>query len=285
MADEPREHSVENGIVRKFSVSQAKTFMACPRKWHFLKVQHREEPKTKAAEKGDKGHKRIETYLETGVDVLGKFERAGLQYMPIPGPDLLVEEKFGATPLESEGVPFTGRIDVANPRILPWRTLKITDWKFSSDPRRWAAKAEDLISARTEAGIQTMGYGMWALNARRRFGWDFDFVEVEHVYFAMEGRPDSFQIRATVPVDKIESEWQTVRPLMREVKDVAKESDWRRVPATKDEEVCRSKYGGCPFLAECKGGRSLIARAKTTKQKNTEQKLWDFLAASPKAQE
>jgi hypothetical protein len=273
------QRAVENGVIRQFSVSQAKMFLGCRRKWHFNKVQGKKTEDTAAAKKGGAGHKRIEVYLETGKDVLDRFERVGLQYMPIPGPDLMIEEPFGEEgdkSLTADGVPFMGKIDVVNPRPLVNRVLKLTDWKFSNDPRQWAAKAEHLGNTKEEAGIQMIGYAKWARNVTAKYGWEFDRVELEHVYFALKGRPDSFVVRQVVEVDKVESEWQFVDSLLREAKDVAKESDWQKVPATTDEDECR-KFGGCPFFTECKGGITAIAKAKTT---NQGKQTWAFLAAS-----
>lgn len=265
-----RAYAVVDGEIKAFSASQGRLYMMCPRAWHFNKVQRKKMPQTKAANEGDQHHKRVETYLNTGLDVLDKWERIGVQHMPIPGPDLLVEEKFGETPLEAEGVKFTGKIDCITPRELPHGVLKIQDWKFSGEPRKWSAKAEELTDVTTDVGFQTVGYAKWALNARARFGWNFEQLELEHVYFAMKGRPDSFPVRARIDVESVERQWEDkVRPLMREIKDVAKETDWTKVPAATDEQESCRKYGRlCPFYAECKGAFALIAGANTSRSTN-----------------
>lgn len=92
--------SVRDGIVRYTSVSQITNFDpsqfgGCNRRWWLDKIGRIKTPQTAAQDTGVQIHGQIETYLTTGEDVLGIVARAGMRFIPKPGPGLHVEMAFG----------------------------------------------------------------------------------------------------------------------------------------------------------------------------------------------
>lgn len=92
--------SVRDGIVRYTSVSQITNFDpsqfgGCNRRWWLDKIGRIKTPQTAAQDTGVQIHGQIETYLTTGEDVLGIVARAGMRFLPEPGPGLHVEMAFG----------------------------------------------------------------------------------------------------------------------------------------------------------------------------------------------
>lgn len=92
--------SVRDGIVRYTSVSQITNFDpsqfgGCNRRWWLDKIGRIKTPQTAAQDTGVQIHGQIETYLTTGDDVLGIVARAGMRFLPKPGPGLHVEMAFG----------------------------------------------------------------------------------------------------------------------------------------------------------------------------------------------
>lgn len=188
--DETQRHgrSVVAGVIQRLSVSQLKKHKLCPRAWFFQKVLRLPEPSTVAQNIGTEGHAQIEHYVSTGENVLGVFAMAGFHLLPVPGPDLMVEQQLdGDPPLTAGGVPFTGFIDLVNPRRLASEgVLRVTDHKFTSNVASNAATAEQLANADTEAGLQMVGYGTWALRHESRFP-GLRTLELEHIYYQTRG--------------------------------------------------------------------------------------------------
>lgn len=86
--------------IRYTSVSQITNFDpsqfgGCNRKWWLDKIGRIKTPQTAAQDTGVQIHEQIETYLTTGDDVLGIVARAGMRFLPKPGPGLHVEMAFG----------------------------------------------------------------------------------------------------------------------------------------------------------------------------------------------
>ena len=94
--------AVINGIVQYLSVSAIQKFNpesdgGCPRRWYYQYIMGKKEPSTPALELGIKEAKNLEIYLKTGEDVLTMITRPGKKYLPLPGPDLEVEQLLGDT--------------------------------------------------------------------------------------------------------------------------------------------------------------------------------------------
>ncbi|TQF16145.1 hypothetical protein FJV41_09950 [Myxococcus llanfairpwllgwyngyllgogerychwyrndrobwllllantysiliogogogochensis] len=256
-AEGPRRRAVDGGVLNFLSVSQLKQFSLCPRRWYFVKVLRLPEPETKAQALGVEGHAQLEHYLRTGEDVLGDVARAGRHLLPAPGADLLVEESFGTpSPLSADGVPFIGHIDLINPRRLAEGVLRVTDHKFSSNVGRYAATPAQLVDANTEAGLQMVGYGVWAALSDARFP-GVRVLELEHLYFQTRGARRAASVLASVSVEHVSREWtQKVVPMVRRMREVARAT--RTADAPPNFGACE-KYGGCPFKAQCLSGERTMS--------------------------
>jgi len=256
--DEQPKHgrSVVAGVIQRLSVSQLKKHKLCPRAWFFQKVMRVPEPSTGAQKVGTDGHAQIEHYISTGENVLGVFALSGGHLLPLPGPDLLVEQQLdGDPPLMAGGVPFNGFIDLVNPRRLATEgVLRVTDHKFTSSVADYAATAEQLANADTEAGLQMVGYGRWALAQGERFP-GLRMLELEHIYYQTRGPRLAESVLVSVPVEHIAHEWKSkVEPQVEQMKTHAQAARASDVPANFGP-AC-SKYGGCPFMAKCLSGES-----------------------------
>ncbi|NTX51131.1 PD-(D/E)XK nuclease family protein [Myxococcus sp. CA039A] len=255
--ESPRRRAVDGGVLNFLSVSQLKQFSLCPRRWHFAKVLRLPEPETKAQALGIEGHAQLEHYLRTGEDVLGDVARAGRHLLPAPGADLLVEESFGTpSPLSADGVPFIGHIDLINPRRLAEGVLRVTDHKFSSNVARYGATPTQLADASTEAGLQMVGYGVWAALSDARFP-GVRVLELEHLYFQTRGAKRAASVLASVSVEHVTREWtEKVVPMVRRMREVARAT--RTADAPPNFGACE-KYGGCPFKAQCLSGERTMS--------------------------
>ncbi|MCP3163318.1 PD-(D/E)XK nuclease family protein [Myxococcus qinghaiensis] len=256
-AEGPRRRAVEGGVLNFLSVSQLKQFSLCPRRWYFVKVLRLPEPETKAQALGVEGHSQLEHYLRTGEDVLGDVARAGRHLLPAPGADLLVEEPFGTpSPLSADGVPFIGHIDLINQRRLSEGVLRVTDHKFSSNVARYGATPAQLSDASTEAGLQMVGYGVWAALSDARFP-GVRVLELEHLYFQTRGAKRAASVLASVSVEHVTREWtEKVVPMVRRMREVARAM--RTADAPPNFSACE-KYGGCPFKAQCISGERTMS--------------------------
>lgn len=254
--DETQKHgrSVVAGVIQRLSVSQLKKHKLCPRAWFFQKVLRFPEPTTGAQKVGTDGHAQIEHYIATGENVLGAFAMAGLHLLPAPGPDLLVEQQLdGEPPLTAGGVPFAGFIDLVNPRRLASEgVLRVTDHKFTSSIASNSATAGQLANADTEAGLQMVGYGAWALRQDIRFP-GLRVLELEHIYYQTRGQRLAESVLVSVPVEHVAHEWQSkVEPQVEQMKTHARAARAADVPGNFGPACTR--YGGCPFMAKCLSG-------------------------------
>lgn len=259
----PAPPAIEGGEIKRLSVSQVQTFDpsqdgGCPRKWFAEKKLGRKPPATKAQVAGTEGHRQIEHYLKTGEDVLGPIVRAGKHFLPDPYIDghlavetgaIAVEQPFTGE-LEASGVPFVGSIDLVNAsgeyadeqgerRAQADGEVEVVDWKTSRNVDRWAKPGSALIRT-----VQMPGYGTFIARALP----GVELVRLSHTTFQTEGRPKAVKSTVLVPVEKILERWATVEGVVREMKDVARETDIEKVPA--NWNACGA-YGGCPHRDIC----------------------------------
>lgn len=236
-------------------------YAGCNRRWWFDKVAKKKEPETKAQATGVEIHGQNEHYLKTGENVLGKWARPGLAFMPTPSPDLLIEHEFGPvkgkpTELDAAGVPLVGYIDLVRPPsdwyvdesgevanngangidyagLIP----EVIDWKSTSN-FKYAKNRAELVTT-----VQMNGYAEFA---RRK--WSPSKVRVSHVYFLTKGKPEARKVTATIPVDTIHENWQRVGSVVEDMKRVV------RLPVVEEVtphyDSC-SAYRGCPHMAYC----------------------------------
>lgn len=95
-------HAVYNKVLRFTSVTQISMFdkksEGCPRKWVFRYAFGKKLIKAKYFKDGSNFAKQLEQYLKTGEDVLPPTLRPVKKYLPVPGADLEVEQKFATGP-------------------------------------------------------------------------------------------------------------------------------------------------------------------------------------------
>jgi hypothetical protein len=270
--EKPRAPVVINGVVQYTSVSAMQKADSCLMSWRLKYVERLpDKPPSRGQKRGTEGHKRIETYLKTGVNVLDPLELKGLPYMPEPNvrPDgtphplpVLVEEHFGQpTPLLTEGVPMVGYMDLVNPRVLLAEpgVLEITDWKFKGKRsiQEFGVSAEDLIDPEREAGIQMLGYsGGWVNAAKARFP-GVERVRLRHVTFQTEGVQRAIPTVIERPLTELTQRWETVsRRITPRIKQAASAATPNDVE--KNFSACE-KYGGCPYKSTCLSPMARIA--------------------------
>lgn len=256
-----------NARINYLSVSQLKTAApwvegGCLRKWFLKKVVGLDEPEKGSQALGKLVHAQLEHYMLTGQDVLGEIARAALPYLPKPDPQKLCEESItaanrpeivGAT-VEADGIPLVGfidRIDEKPPRVV--------DYKTSKNPKKYAAKPEDLATTATAAGIQMVGY---TISAEKQLGLvPSEPVELEHTY--LHTRPtkaekaageDAKQVIGSLTPLRARVEWaQRIDPLAVTLREVAKAKtldDVEPRDGVFPNASCES-FGGCPFYATC----------------------------------
>lgn len=241
----------------RLSASQITTFDAagsggCERKWWFEKIAKIPTPQTRGQILGEEIHAQIEHYLRTGEDALGMVARAGKHFLPVPGPDLLVEHAFDGRELDAAGIPFSGRIDLGHTRgefvdddgrvcreESPHTTAEIVDWKTSKNVERYAKSPEEI--ARTP---QMIAYAEWA---RRRWP-NVDRVRVGHGYLQTEGPRRARKNHRVILFDTLAQEWHRISRLAERMRDAARATSAEELDPNFD--AC-SAYGGCPFRSRC----------------------------------
>jgi hypothetical protein len=248
-------HSVENGIIKRLSVSQVEKFdpttpFGCNRRWWLRYVARLPEPQDASQELGEQVHAQIEHYLKTGEDGLGPIARAGKHLMPAPGPDLIIEHSIGGTELTALGIPFSGRIDLLNPRETP---LEVLDWKTSSDIARYAKTPGQLRTS-----TQMVGYAKWAFGRTAS-----EQLRLSHVYFQTRGRRAAEKITCTVDRETVTLAWRSVETIVGAMVEVARETESSKVEP--NWNAC-TMGKGCPYSTHCPRSdllSSLLDRFKT----------------------
>lgn len=223
-------------------------------------------PMGAGAIRGTEGHKRVETFLNTGRNYLDALELEGLHqgFIPQPGPGLLVEQPMHHTfdvpgpntlwafnPIMALDVPVIGYIDLINTRFLATEgVLELTDWKFKKSIRDYAARGEDLIDPEHEMGIQMIPYAAWvAANVHLFPG--LRIVRLRHVTFQTKDAKLVQPAVAEADLQRIGVLWETVsRRIVPRIKNAFAAQSAAQVP--KNTNNC-FKYPphGCPYKGPC----------------------------------
>lgn len=138
--------AVKNGIVRFLSVSAIKMFDVecdggCPRKYWFHYVGKKKLEKTKALKRGIGFASKLEHYLKTGEEMLPPELHPAKKFLPKPGPDIEVEQKFA-----------TGKNGVD---IL--RAIELREWVKRSPTLRPGDPSRIITDIRKFAGLAVLG--------------------------------------------------------------------------------------------------------------------------------
>ena len=177
------------------SASQVVKVRRCERAYAFEYVEDIKAPSSPKQMFGSQVHSDLEKYLKTGDSLpdtmTGKVAKAGLQWLPPPGADLLIEHYFT--------FPWTGAIDVigyidcVSPPGYSTREPLVIDHKTTSD-LRWAKTPEML-----EVDAQAILYALWAM-----LRYDVEKVRARWVYYAATNPKNGNRVpRGTRPVEVI----------------------------------------------------------------------------------
>jgi len=298
MVERTHPHSVENGVLLRSSPSQCVTWLKCRRRWFFDKVLRvPRKPEGQAPKTGKACHSQAEHYLETGEDVLGPIMRAGKQFMPAPGKDLLIEapvhfvpqhhkdcktvnEKLylpgptGCVPrcglrpddphlawpkLWAAGVPMIGFIDLLNPRGFAQGLIEVLDHKTTSSIELWS---------KTEAQLwkdpQSASYLEWA----GLFYPTINNFRFSHINYQTRGAPRANTRWIDADRRAVADMWAAVVGYVEEMKQAA---GLKNVTDLEPTLSSCDAYGGCDYRPQCPASRSgqfkealLAARAKLT---------------------
>jgi hypothetical protein len=265
MNPEPKSHhgsAVVDGEIRYLSVSQLRTFSRCERRWFQSKVLRLPEPETKAQAIGTEVHAQVEHYLGTGEDVLGDVARELLRHLPAPNmrldslayegdaydvfPRLMLEASLADWGLTADGIPLVGFIDIVNPRRMNEGILRLTDIKTTSAIGRYSADPEELVTTKSDVGIQMVGYAEGARVSGLFEG--LREVEVEHLYTQTRGLRCALPVLGSMDLAHVESEWSRMHGVAKRMRGVAKAKALDEVEPNFD--AC-DDYGGCPYRANC----------------------------------
>jgi hypothetical protein len=160
------------------------------------------------------------------------------------------------SPLTAGGVPFVGELDLVH-RRGHWRddegefhadppgTVEVGDIKYKSNEKNRDGGSNLMIPSDLVRDIQMAGYGEWV----SRVCPDATHVRLSLLYFPKKpaGALPSKVTRLHV-LDDCHRTWEYVEGLVRDMQQVARETDVEHVPG--NIASCES-YGGCPHRATC----------------------------------
>lgn len=258
LSERKRYPTIVDGKLANLSVSSINLFdvrhEGCPRKWYKRYVQGVRSAETKAQQRGTEIHAQIEHYLKTGEDNLSDSVRAGKHFIPhaLHNESYIVEYEFGPGILSSAGIPINGKIDFMHTAPYEWteqginktyHLFEIIDWKTLSD-EKYAKKGIDL-----EHDTQMLGYAQVAASILydQEYLDDYQSIRLSQVYFHTKKRA-AYRSTIVTEIGTVIKNWEPVESVVREMKDVAQEKEFLKVPPNWNACVA---YGGCPHRAEC----------------------------------
>lgn len=157
------------------------------------------------------------------------------------------------------GVPVIGYLDLAHARgtnqgtddILeandPPNTIEVLDWKFLSDPQRYA-KSADAVGKATPMLIYGRAYANAYEAATGRLP---EHVRLSHAYFGTR-KSDAFKRSRRLALPVIDERLEAVGAVMRDIADVAREERADAVPG--NTRACHA-FRGCPHRDYCTAGQ------------------------------
>lgn len=254
----------EDGMSRKdppkinhpyiFSISQAETFVLCPRKWAYLKIDGIEDPGNESSRLGGEVHDILEKYLEKGIPVppsrAGRIAMSALPHLPPPRfPGMKIEEwfhvKIGSYQgKHGVGAYYRGLKDVEIPR--GWRNNRpfVSDHKTTKN-FMWAKSADDLTGGVSGLGNFQAGVYSYAtmLDTHRTE------VDLQWTYMRTTGPPVSEPTIALINEDQV---GRIIEHLETVTEDMIRTRDEHESAATvpQNPKGCNA-FGGCPFRSKC----------------------------------
>lgn len=243
-----------SGVIEHLSASQVKTFQRCPRKWFYEKILKIPVPETPGDGKatGTRGHTKMEGYFEQGItpdpaseeildqSILKLLKDPALPPRQTIDSGVLIEHpRDYMMGIDIGGVPIKGRIDLVYPQPAK-KLVSLWDWK-TGKTFRYSKKAEELVD-----DLQMNIYGLYTFTK-----WpEVERVEYVHGNIRTDKKAEYRIVRTPEPLDRkhVTSFCESVEPVVEEMKQVAKETDIKKVRFNAD--ACND-YGGCPFRNIC----------------------------------
>lgn len=243
-----------------FSATQVDTYLLCPRKWAWQKIDGLTAPPSPSLALGSAVHAELEGWLRDGkplnlLSEAGQIAMAGLHHLPAPGtPGLLVEQPYQ---LELWGYRFRGAKDW---QVINRRPPLVGDHKTCKD-FRWA-KTPEILKTDVQACL-------YAADAMIRA--DATECDLQWTYFKTSGSRDSKPVHLRVTIDDITSTLERIVGAASEM-TLIRRSGVRAAEVPINADACEA-FGGCPFQSNCNLSPEERFRAMMNQQKTS-----DFLA-------
>ena len=230
------DQAVENGVLKRVSPSQIKTFRSCPRKWWYEKVAKAPAPRWSAATNlGTNIHTELENYYLHGHEPQHPLIQPGRHLLPERHEQIAVEIQLADPWLYAGAVLVTGFIDLVLPHTDP---LQIVDWKSTSNILKYGKTRSELAT-----DVQMAIYAKWAQHK-----YDVDEVTVAHVQFQTKGDPLARRVEWEHTVDTVKPLWLSIESDVAEMSRCASLKTPEEV--TPNLGACND-YGGCPYRGIC----------------------------------
>lgn len=244
-----------------------------------------------AKEAGIALDRELKHYLRTGEKALSPLAIKGLHILEKPGPDIGLDvaintveyyrdgapyihvvgnppnEKYPSdvqivvrSALTAAGVPFVGELDIVHRRGHyrdddgefhpdPPGTVEVADLKRKSNEKDKDGNSNFLLPSDLVRDIQMAGYGEWVA----RVCPDASHVRLSHLYFpAKPAKALPTKVTRLHVLDDCRRTWEYVDTLVRDMKQVARETDIEKVPG--NVASC-DVYSGCPHRETCSAYR------------------------------
>jgi len=240
--------------VKYISPTHIALFDMCPRRWYFRYICGVKDPQGAGAEFGQKGHSLIEKYLVDGTPIPwdtdeGASALAGIDHWPSRD-----DVRSGAVCVEKEilihrnalPIPYYGVVD-----LLYMDEAGADDHKFSSDPAKWGATAEQL-----KYDYQGIIYSAGALSigakARKDKRTGQEYVRFGHLQYRMRAPHKVIPVRVGIPVQHIMDELDKLDKTVLEMLKVGQIARPEDTPYKEGANSC-DKYGreGCYYREVC----------------------------------
>lgn len=260
-----------------FSVSQVETFLTCPRKWAFEKIDGIEKQSNKFAELGHRVHGVLEEYLDKGKPITsdtreGSIAMAGIKHLPYPrAPGMRVERWFAivfgvAAYRGLKDVEIIRRREL--PLVLDHKTTRSWDWKKT-----------------TRELVRDIQAGIYAADAMRKTG--AREVALRWLYYRTEGAPLSEPVDVTITRSQVSDILTYTNHTAKRMIKVLQTCS-RAMDVEPDYTGC-SAFGGCPHRdTQCKPKavkvlKAIMAQKKKAKDRRehkerTTDEFLEFLA-------
>lgn len=230
------DQAVENGVLKRVSPSQIKTFRSCPRKWWYEKVAKAPAPRWSAATNlGTNIHTELENYYLHGYEPQHPLIQPGRHLLPERHEQIAVEIQLADPWLYAGAVLVTGFIDLVLPHTDP---LQIVDWKSTSNILKYGKTRSELST-----DVQMAIYAKWAQHK-----YDVDEVTVAHIQFQTKGDPLARRVEWEHTVDTVKPLWLSIESDVAEMSRCASLKTPEEV--TPNLAACND-YGGCPYRGIC----------------------------------